>query len=580
MAGSTPQPLTRRQFLGACGAATATAVASTPVAGGESPLGQPGSEQTSLQSPSSQVIEAEEDLGSPGSISPQGQKAIAAVDRVLQRQLAQMGKSVNAVKDLGLDPQGNTPIDAALEEAMDGMSNTRITFPSDTTFRLKSGLTPNPSGPIEIAGNGTTFRCDENMKEYALNFPGLPSGTLITGITIDQSAKGARSGIRMETDGSIELRDMAVKGYGTPTEDSNDGVNVIVPVARNPNSTVRITNFQAIGGTGAGLHDDPDKPASDPANRLGAPLGLWVGQSSQGTVQMVNPRIRGWSNGTYSGRTDARVEIHGGVLWNNYNCQARISGNSIVDGTTMILDGRQWDMEKNPGPYSLGVEQGVNAIRIDPGGSKGDQSHPVSLRNIEIKAKYMEKSSALIDFEGSAGPGKIQNCRITTHMDVPVILGEKPGSQFNYGAAPQTNIEMSNCIVQGQSSEPVMEIEGRPDSRIQQTCITLPNAGPNDIQGAIVGNGVSFGQCTAQSVLSAPRKIGSNANVSSLPAPNVSFNGSSLGASVNTGPSRQEYKQQQKNWALKWIYRLVAVAAMFGIVIVLGFLIVSELLSD
>ena len=580
MTGTTPQPLTRRQFLGACGAATATAVASTPVVGEKPSLGQLEPEQPSLQSRSTQMIEAEEDLGNPGKISPRGQKAIAAVDRLLQRQQGQMGETVNAVEDLGLDPQGNTPIDAALEKAIDGMSNTRITFPSDTTFRLKSGLTPNPSGPIEVIGNDTVFRCDKNMTEYALNFPDLASGTLIQGITIDQSAEGARSGIRMETEGTIELRDMTVKGFGSPTEGSNDGVNVLVPVARSSSSTVRITNFQAVGGTAAGLHDDPDKPQSDPANRLGAPLGLWVGQSSQGTIQLVNPRMRGWSNGTYSGRTKARVEIHGGAMWNNYNCQARISGNSIVDGVTMILDGRQWDMEKNPGPYSLGVEQGVLAVRIDPGGNRGDQNHAADLRNLEIKAKSMEKCPALIRFEGSAGPGKIKNCRITNHIDVPVVLGKEPGSQFNYGAASQTNVEMSNCIVQGQSPEPVMEMEGRPDSRIQQTCITLPNAGPEDIQGAIVGKGMSFGQCTAKSALSAPGKVGSNANISSLPAPNVTYSGTSLGASVNTGPSREEYKQRQKNWALNWIYRLVAVAVMFGIVLVLGFLIVSELMGE
>lgn len=580
MVGSTSQPITRRQFLGACGAATTAAVASTPAAGGKPSLQQPQSIHPSLPSGSPQAVGANQDLGNPGTISSRGQKAIDAVDRVLQRQQAQIQKTVSAVEDLGLDPQGNTPIDAALEKALDGMGNTRVTFPSDTTFRVKSGMSPSPSGPIEIVGNGVVFRCDENMNEYALDFPSLPSGTLIQGITIDQSPKGARSGIRMGTDGSIELRDMTVKGYASPTDGSQDGVNILTPIARSSSSTVRITNFQAVGGTAAGLHDDPNKPESDPANRLGAPIGLWVGQSSLGTIQLVNPRMRGWSNGTYSGRTKARVEILGGVLWNNYNCQARVSGNSIVDGVTMILDGRQWDMEKNPGPYSLGVEQSVMAIRIDPGGSKGEQTRAVDLRNLEIKAKQMDKSAAIIDFEGSAGPGKIQNCRITNHIDVPVVLGEEPGSQFNYSAAPQTNIEMSNCIIEGQSPAPVMEMEGRPDSRVQQTCITLPSAGPNDIQGAIVGDGVSFGQCTAQSALSAPSKVGSNANVSSLPAPNVSYSGTSLGASVNSGPSREEYKQQQKKWALNWIYRLAAVAVMLGITIVLGFLLLGQLVDD
>lgn len=578
MAGSTPQPVTRRQFLGACGAATASAVGTSAIVGGQPTPPQPGPKQPSLTTPSNVDVQ-HPDLGSPGSISPRGQKAIAAVDRMLQREQAQMSNTVRAVEDLGLDPGGNSAVDGALNDALGGMANTRLEFPNNGTFRIQDSITANPDGPIEIIGNGSVFKLDQGTVEYGFNFD-LPSGSVVDGVTVDQSADGARSGFKVGTEGTIDIRNVTIKGFADPTPADQDGTNILVPVARGSGSTIRISNFKAIGGTAAGLHSDSGEPDSAPENRLSAPIGVWVGQSTQGTVQLVNPRMRGWSNGTYSGRTDARVEVHGGVMWNNYNCQVRISGNSFVDGTTMILDGREWDMNENPGPYSLGKKQSVLACRVDPGGNKGDQSGTAIFRNLEVKAKQMDNSPAIFDWEGSAGAGKIENCRITTHMDVPLVLGEEPGSQFNYNAASQTNIEVSHCMIKGQSPAAVMEMEGRPDSRISQTCINLPNAGPDSINGAISGKGVSFGQCSAQSVLTNPGEIGSNANVSSLPAPNVTFSGTSIGAPVNRGPSREDYREQQRNWALKWIYRIVAVAAALAFVILILFFMLRSVLGD
>jgi hypothetical protein len=73
-----------------------------------------------------------------------------------------------------------------------------------------------------------------------------------------------------------------------------------------------------------------------------------------------------------------------------------------------------------------------------------------------------------------------------------------------------------------------MEMQGRPQSRIQQTCVQLPNAGPDAINGAQVGEGVSFGeQCASGSGLKAPKKVGSGGNISSLPAPVANRTGAS-----------------------------------------------------
>ena len=537
MSGTDAGPrLSRRQFLVGCGTIGATAVGVPAVRATQ--------ERESSAPPSLSVEDvalgpAVESLGIPGDISPDGKAAIADVDDQLAQQGGSIERTVDAVEDLGLNPSGGTPINAALEAAVSSLSNVRVEFPSDATFRLTDRILLNPTGPVELVGNGATLKLDANTEAMAFDCPNLPDGTRISGFTIDQTAQGSVTGVRVGSEGTVEVRDVTVQGYSTPTpsiaREGGEGTvpAVLMPIARSPSSTVRITNFTAIGGTAAGMHSDPDKPESAPENRLGVPMGMWVGQSSTGTVQLVNPRMRGWSNGTYSARTPAIVQILGGVLGNNSNTQARVGGGSVIDGTTMILDDRQWSKKKNPGPYTLGGNQGVHAVRVETGGDKGNQSDPVRLRNLDIRGLSMEISSSLINFEGSAPAGTIMNCRITNHIDVPSLLAVAPGSQGSYGAAAQTNVLVDQCLLTGSTSASVIEVDDRPNSRIQRTCIKIPGASAESIDGMQIGQSVGFGKTCSAGGLSNSKKVGSAGNVNSLPAPT-----GSSGASGRQGPSK------------------------------------------
>jgi hypothetical protein len=224
-------------------------------------------------------------------------------------------------------------------------------------------------------------------------------------------------------------------------------------------------------------------------------------------VQLVNPTLSGWSNGTYSGRTKGIVQILGGTFVNNWNCQVRIGGGSIVDGASMLLDDRKWS---RPGPFEIG-HQGVYAVRVDA--KHGNTTDPAKFVNLRIVANSMREGAALFDWESVSGPGIIRNCHITNHLDRPVVLGESPS------VSGPTNIMVDQSLIDGSSSAGVMECHDRPQSMIRRTCITTPDAGPEDIDGAQIGPGMGFGQCTGASGLAAPKKVGSGGNISSLPAP-------------------------------------------------------------
>jgi hypothetical protein len=512
MSGADSAGVSRRQFLAGCGAVGAAAVG-TPLAS----AAQHDPERPGLSPPSVQA------LGAGGDISPEGRRAIADVDRQFQQQQPPMQNTVHAVKDLGLDPSGGEPINGKFGSAISGMSNARIIFPGDGTFALSEQLTARPDGPIEIVGNGCTFTIPANTEMKSFVFV-LPGGSRIQNITIDQSAKGALQEFGVQTDGVVRVDNVTIKGYAPAVADSAPEQSAVdamfSPIAQTESATIQATNFTAVGGTAAGLHDNKNElPPSAPENRLGSPMGVWVGQQTNGTVQMVKPKLSGWSNGMYSGRTKGTVEVRGGTFVNNFNSQTRIGGGSVVDGTSMLLDDRQWS---DKGPFKIG-HQGVYAARVDA--KHGNLTDPATFKNVRIKVLSMRGGAALFDWESKSGPGIVRNCHITNHLDRPVVLGESPS------APAATNILVDQCLIDGSSSAAVMEMHDRPQSKIQQTCITLPNAGPDDIQGATVGKGVSFGQQCKGSGLSKPKKVGSGGNISSLPAPNGSV---STGASASS----------------------------------------------
>ncbi|WP_435079009.1 twin-arginine translocation signal domain-containing protein [Halococcus sp. AFM35] len=505
----------RRQFLAGCGAAGAAAVGA-PLAS----AAQQEPERPELSPPTPA-------LAAGGQVSLEGQQALAAVDRRFQQQRPRMQRTVSAVDDLGLDPSGETPINGNFGSALSGMSNTRITFPSDGTFALSGHVTAIPEGPVELIGNGCSFVIPAGTEMKSLTLV-LPGGSLVHDITIDQSAKGALQELSIQSDGVVRADNVTIKGYAPakPSDSDQGGVDAMFsPIARTSEAVIRATNFTAVGGTAAGTHNEGDLPPDSPENTLGSPMGIWVGQANEGTIQLSNPKLRGWSNGIYGGRTPGIVEMYAGLLVNNFNSQARLGGGSVIDGVSMLLDDRQWS---DKGPFKIG-HQGVYAVRVDA--KKGNQTDPITFKNCKVVAKSMREGAALFDWESESGPGIIRNCHITNHLDRPVVLGESPS------APAATNILVDQSLIDGSSSAAVMEIQGRPQSKIQQTCIKLPNAGPDDIQGATVGSGVSFGkQCKSGSGLSNPKKVGSGGNISSLPAPTGNSSGSVTSGATQTPP--------------------------------------------
>ncbi|HET7322902.1 MAG TPA: twin-arginine translocation signal domain-containing protein [Halococcus sp.] len=537
---SSSTQLSRRQFLAGCGAVGAAA-ASSPVVTAHSPATPSHNPQIGRKPPvpfgewagiDEQRLTAEDEAvlrsGLRGDyISAEGRAEVAATNRRFAQQAPRITKTVHAVRDLGLDPTGGEAINGKLEVIGD-MANARIVFPSDGVFKLTDMVGIRFDGAVDFQGNGCTFKLPPDTQIKSFNFVCQP-GTALRDFTIDQSATGSLQEFTVQADSGVtRVHNVRIKGYAPHTRDGSTAANLdamFSPMALTEDAVLQATNFTAVGGTAAGMHDENDLPPGAIENTHGGMIGIWIGASNLGTVQLQSLALSGWSNGIYGGRTPGRYLVSGGAFVNNYNTQVRLGGGPVVDGASMLLDDRLWE---DKGPFKIG-HQGVHAIRVDSKNG-GNQRTPAHFRNIRVRAKSMREGSSLANFEDISAPGIFDNCWFTNHLDRPVILAVSPS-----GGPPQP-VLAKNCLFDGSSPEAIMIVEDRPQSRIQQSCIQTPDAGPEDIQGAQIGEGVGFGK-KCKTGLRAPKKVGTGGKLSSLPAPSNSGSFGGLGADRN-GPSK------------------------------------------
>jgi hypothetical protein len=519
----------RREFLGAVGAATAGGLMTTP-AQAETPEKPP-------EAPTMNSIH-----NHPKVVTPEGKERLSSLGREkiedINRRYPQQrqhsyGRKINAVKDLGLDPSGKEPIDGKLTSA--NLDNARVFFPKGN-YRVTGDMTFRTDAPCALVGPKATLKMDTGARGHLR--PIIPGG-LIKGLSLDLSADGALFGLQPMTDGYVEVKNVDIVGYAAPIPETESSFGAMyVPIAKTSDAAIRAVGLSAVGGTAADMHDD-GSPPSAPENQMRTYSGVWVGSQNKGTIQLIDAQIRGWQNGIYGGRTPGEVHILGGTWWNNSNCQIRIGGGSFADRVKIVIDDRKWSMKQNPGPYSLGEQQGVNGIRIETGGRKGVQDEPVHLRNLKIRGLSVRTIAALINMEGTSPMTKVKNCVLENHIGVPAVLAARPGSQFNYPAAPNPTVQIVDSLVEGGKMDPAILAHDRP-GRVLGTCLSYPGAGPEDIVGLDIGQTVSFGKCGPKSGLSAPKKVASGVNVSNLPIPtggSPSYS-SSGGPTGRQGPSK------------------------------------------
>lgn len=530
--------ISRRGFLAGVGGAVALA----PVAGASTQLNAP--ESTHRYQRGATYGEAQ--------IGRDGVRILAEHERAQQQKgnSISFSKRVDAVKDLGCDPKGNEPIqDKVASAAGDGVL---IVFPPgiylvtdnlnigvEGTFGLVGKGFQNSTKPPKPGKNSVEFKIQADGPMDFLNVDTLDSGQF-GNFVIDQRDPLTHGGVLVRSSGNVRVRDIRIVGAQTQVDGEDNNPGFFTPMADGADSLIVYERCIARGGGVPGSKNIGGSPGVSVFGRRG----------ERGTIILKDCVVENMAdNGIYGARTSATLKVLGGLYRNNDVSQVRVNGDATIKGVDVVIDEKNYTGVKSK---SNGRERGpgwpaTNGLKIETKASiSSNTGTPVEDCNIVGKSVADESTvGALVRVWDSGGAVTVKNTRITNNIkDTTSVIAEKPGSG-RYAAAPKPwTFTMKNSVIQGKQAakgNPAVDVRGRPRSIVKNTCMKYPDADAGDILGAGT-SGVSYGGQCKSAGLSKPKKVGSSGNISSLPAPSVSYSDSRAG-----GGASKQYKKKVKN---------------------------------
>jgi hypothetical protein len=469
-----PASLTRRQFV------AGTAGAAVTAAGGFSTAATAAdTTDSSHQLPA----DGEPPYGR-ARISTDGYRELAEVERKQKQKgnTIKFSKKVEAIKDLGLDPSGNKPIEPILNSKIE--SGMLVVMPPGT-YTATGEIRPGVEGKYGIVGKGyqkskqppkpgknsVVIKVESSDPIKLFNIGPVKEG-LFGNFVIDQRKPRPHGGVCVRSSGNVRVRDVRIVGAQTQVTGADDNPGFFTLMAKGSDSLVVYERCIARGGGIPGTKN------------IGGTYGVGVfgRQGPRGTVVLKDCIVENMAdNGIYGARTAAKVHVLGGLYRNNDVSQARVNGDARVDGVDVVIDEKHYSGLKSK---SYGQERGpgwpaTNGIKIETKSSisKGTGTPVV---NCNLVAKTVSDTSSLgslVHIWDSAGAVTLENTRITNHIPgTTSVFAEEPGSG-TYAAAPKPwRFMMKNSVVQGKGAGedgPAVDIRGRPSSLVTGTCIRI-----------------------------------------------------------------------------------------------------------
>jgi hypothetical protein len=530
--------VTRRQFVAGAAALTAAGGFSTAATAADT------AETVDAPDTTHQLPADGEPPYGAARISTDGYRELAEAERAQQQKgnTLQFSKKVNAVKDLGLDPNGNEPIEPVLNSKIE--SGMLVVMPPGT-YQATGEVRPGVEGKYGIVGKGyqkskqppkpgknsVVIKVESDGPIKLFNIGPVSEG-LFGNFVIDQRKPRPHGGVCARSSGNVRVRDIRIVGAQTQVTGADDNPGFFTPMAKGGDSLIVMERCIARGGGIPGTKN------------IGGTFGVGVfgRQGPRGTVVLKDCVIENMAdNGIYGARTAAKVRVLGGLYRNNDVSQARVNGDARVDGVDVVIDEKHYSGLKSK---SYGQERGpgwpaTNGIKIETKSSISEGTG-TPVVNCNLVAKTVSDTSALgslVHIWDSAGAVTLDNTRLTNHISgTTSVFAEEPGSG-TYAAAPKPwRFMMKNSAVQGKGAGqdgPAVDIRGRPRSLVTGTCFKYPGASKDDIDGAAVSN-CGFGKTCTSAGLRALKKVGSGGKLSTIPV-NVSYTSSTSTASSSGG---------------------------------------------
>ncbi len=394
----------------------------------------------------------------------------------------------HAVNDLGMDPNGNDPIDDDIEFT----NGTLIEFPPGE-YLVQNKVYENGLHRWGIRGTGSDrgqvrFRPPNGDTQTLFQINGYDfrddcTDILIENVTFDQSATTATAASnQFYIKDGLEIHDVETYGYnpnrGEANAPNNKEINGLYLMIYDSSGTGVVKNYKYVGETTV---VDYPKNAS----------GISVYRNHDGTlyVRDCNIENRG-EHAIYASKCSGGIRVEGGTFKNNANTNMRISGSGsyLEDATIGIDRDRSYFIEADTGDEKSGRGMWWEAGDVGKTGGHIDDCDFFLDTNLD--------TPGLVRVEGTTGAMEIRNSRIqnnsneSTNTVFVQQIGQGPG-----GATPPTphDVEITNCSFTGSSPSPAVESNRDAPVTVSDCCEDMPNGG--GFQGELSTNNISRGGC-------------------------------------------------------------------------------------
>jgi hypothetical protein len=400
---------------------------------------------------------------------------IGSAAAATERYGIQFNRVVNAVDDLGMDPNGNTAIDSALNNTLsDG--NVLIEFPAGDYYFSSTNTFGSPDN-WGIRGLGSTpgdvrFFTDAGEGKFFLKTNG-GSGQLVENVTLDySSAKDGSLGMAIRGPDAIRVQDVHYVGFN-PT-DGNGAVNNLVPMATDPNGSAVIDGVKRTGPTDIVSHGHLDGNSNEGP--------VWLGERHEGSILFRNCHFENTgTNAVYASRTPGTVHYDNCLFKNNNQTSIRIGGgggdqNTIRD-CTFLIDTANADPD-NGGEFINPHGVICETNRVTPG--------PILIENCEFMYKTGPDRGRCIFVDGNAGPIEVRNSRVRSEVSSANAVYARTDPRWS-DPAPDQSIDIINSQFSGAGE---LEVVGGRSAIMDGGCLSSP------VSGVDIYDNVSRDACT------------------------------------------------------------------------------------
>jgi hypothetical protein len=394
-----------------------------------------------------------------------GAGAASTAAAATEREGVSFDRVVNAVSDLGMDPNGNDRIDDELSNAL--RPGTLIEFPAGTYKITSKQVLEDRTGIVGVAGDRSEVRFvpPQGTGMRWLNF-GNAAGVVLKNFTLDRRDDyNTTVGMGGNIKRNFVLKNVEYDGW-TPTGPQMFAANVT-----DPNGTAVVDGLYRTGPTRFEHYPDSS-------------LDIWSGRGHEGHMVLRNVEIHnGSESGIYTGKGNGTYLIEDCYMKNVVHTAIRAAGrDSTVRNCTVVMDTEDWDSRngKVESQYDGKPIQLNRAIWAQTNDKRF--SGPV-IEDCDIIIKNttsIAMAGIYINFD--TGGAKIRNTRVQCDSEhVIPVYGQSPTSE----AGEPIEMELDGVSVTGSAwSKAAMYFEDRPNSVIRNCCISSPN----DNDGILLDN--------------------------------------------------------------------------------------------